>query len=212
MAYELPIKNITPIPATEPAAVPSLWNERYDEIDSNFARIAAFDAAGECLTDAATGIKEVQCPYFVLSDHAVVTVKFAVTNEAEELFLDVNSTGAKPILLRGQPAPADTFKKDYVYTFMYDGTAWNLAGGSGASGDEFLRVTGGTITGELVINGGLIVKTPEGASSDDAIITKKDLDKRLTEMNSSFNLGATQATADGVYKAFSTFATEQGIQ
>jgi len=27
---------ITPIPDTAPAAIPSLWNERYEEIDENF--------------------------------------------------------------------------------------------------------------------------------------------------------------------------------
>lgn len=33
----LPNQTITPIPTTpKPAAVPSLWNERYDEIDENF--------------------------------------------------------------------------------------------------------------------------------------------------------------------------------
>ena len=32
----LPYPNITPIPDTEPDAVPSLWNTRYDEIDENF--------------------------------------------------------------------------------------------------------------------------------------------------------------------------------
>ncbi|NDY73994.1 hypothetical protein DO021_19700 [Desulfobacter hydrogenophilus] len=32
----LPHTNITPIPETEPPAVPSLWNTRYTEIDENF--------------------------------------------------------------------------------------------------------------------------------------------------------------------------------
>lgn len=32
----LPHQQITPIPNTEPEAVPSLWNTRYSEIDENF--------------------------------------------------------------------------------------------------------------------------------------------------------------------------------
>ena len=32
----LPYQNITPIPDTEPDAVPALWNTRYEEIDTNF--------------------------------------------------------------------------------------------------------------------------------------------------------------------------------
>lgn len=39
---QLPHQNITPIPNTEPDAVPSLWNERYEQIDANFQ--AAADA------------------------------------------------------------------------------------------------------------------------------------------------------------------------
>lgn len=210
MAYELPCTSITPIPDTEPAAVPALWNERYSEIDSNFARISAFDAAGDCLTDATTAIKKVTCPYFVLSDRAVVTVKFAVSNEAEGASLDVNDTGAKPIVLRGKAVPADVLKKDYVYAFMFDGTSWNLVGGSGAS-EDCLPLTGGTITGELTINGSLVVNDPKGGESENAIVTKKALEARLTELNNSYDIEGTKATADGVYKAFSMFATEQGI-
>jgi hypothetical protein len=35
----LPNTSITPIPDNEPDAVPSLWNERYDEIDENFENL-----------------------------------------------------------------------------------------------------------------------------------------------------------------------------
>lgn len=35
----LPHANITPIPDTEPDATPELWNERYAEIDENFAAL-----------------------------------------------------------------------------------------------------------------------------------------------------------------------------
>ncbi|MGL5452403.1 MAG: hypothetical protein ACRDBT_08400, partial [Aeromonas sp.] len=36
----IPNQNITPIPNTEPDAVPALWNARYEEIDENFAYLA----------------------------------------------------------------------------------------------------------------------------------------------------------------------------
>ncbi|MGL5947917.1 MAG: hypothetical protein ACRCYV_02510 [Aeromonas sp.] len=36
----LPNPNITPIPNTEPDAVPALWNTRYSEIDANFTALA----------------------------------------------------------------------------------------------------------------------------------------------------------------------------
>ncbi|MGL5289807.1 MAG: hypothetical protein ACRC9N_10080 [Aeromonas sp.] len=36
----IPNQNITPIPNTEPDAVPALWNTRYEEIDENFEYLA----------------------------------------------------------------------------------------------------------------------------------------------------------------------------
>jgi hypothetical protein len=39
MATLLPHPNVTPIPNTEPPAIPSLWNTRYTEIDENFAAL-----------------------------------------------------------------------------------------------------------------------------------------------------------------------------
>lgn len=37
----LPNANISPIPNTEPDAIPSLWNDRYEEIDENFQSLDA---------------------------------------------------------------------------------------------------------------------------------------------------------------------------
>lgn len=49
----LPHSTITPIPNTEPEAVPSLWNTRYVEIDENFANLDTRTTALETEVSAA---------------------------------------------------------------------------------------------------------------------------------------------------------------
>ncbi len=53
----LPHANITPIPDTQPDAVPSLWNARYSEIDENFVNHEGRVAATEAEVSAARGGK-----------------------------------------------------------------------------------------------------------------------------------------------------------
>ena len=47
----LPHVPITPIPNTEPAAVPDLWNTRYQEIDENFKELDKRLVNTEALAD-----------------------------------------------------------------------------------------------------------------------------------------------------------------
>ncbi len=57
MATNLPHSQITPIPDTEPEAVPSLWNTRYEEIDQNFSAVKSGLNATETELAAARGEK-----------------------------------------------------------------------------------------------------------------------------------------------------------
>ncbi len=54
----LPHAAITPIPNNEPDAVPSLWNDRYLEIDENFGNLNGRTGAMESEVQAARGGKE----------------------------------------------------------------------------------------------------------------------------------------------------------
>lgn len=85
---------------------------------------------GTCSTAAGTVAKVVTITpgTFHLTTGAMVTVKFTTTNTAANPTLNVNSTGAKAIYYRGAAVSAGTLAANHVYTFVYDGTRYNLVG------------------------------------------------------------------------------------
>ena len=83
---------------------------------------------GICSTAAATAAKVVSCDGFVLASGAKLTVKFTVTNTAANPTLNINNTGAKAIMYRGSAISAGYLAANRVYTFIYDGTDYELIG------------------------------------------------------------------------------------
>ena len=88
---------------------------------------------GECSTAAATTAKTVTTTdgSYELKTGSAIFVKFTVTNTGAvgSLTLDVDSTGAKPIKYRGSNLPsAGTLSANRLYSFIYDGTNYNLLG------------------------------------------------------------------------------------
>ena len=83
---------------------------------------------GTCSTAAATAAKTVSLTGFTLATGAIVTVKFTVTNTATSPTLNVNGTGAKAIQYRGAAISAGYLAANRVYTFIYDGTNYQLIG------------------------------------------------------------------------------------
>ena len=83
---------------------------------------------GTCSTAAATAAKTVACTSFTLATGAIIRVKFTVTNTADNPTLNVNSTGAKSIFYRGAAITAGYLAAGRVYTFVYDGTNYELVG------------------------------------------------------------------------------------
>ena len=83
---------------------------------------------GTCSTAAATAAKTVSLTGFTLATGAIVTVKFTVTNTAASPTLNVNGTGAKAIQYRGAAISAGYLAANRVYTFIYDGTNYQLIG------------------------------------------------------------------------------------
>ena len=83
---------------------------------------------GTCSTAAATAAKVVSCTGFTLATGAIITVKFSATNTAANPTLNVNSTGAKAIMYRGSAISAGYLAANRVYTFVYDGTDYELIG------------------------------------------------------------------------------------
>ena len=83
---------------------------------------------GSCSTAAGTAAKVVSCTGFVLASGSRITVKFTTTNTAANPTLNVNSTGAKAIMYRGAAISAGYLAAGRVYTFVYDGTNYELVG------------------------------------------------------------------------------------
>ena len=83
---------------------------------------------GTCSTAASTAAKVVSCTGFTLATGAKITVKFTVTNTASNPTLNVNNTGAKAIQYRGSAISSGYLAANRVYTFIYDGTNYQLIG------------------------------------------------------------------------------------
>ena len=83
---------------------------------------------GTCSTAAATVAKVVTIDNFSLETGAEISVKFTVTNTADNPTLNVNSTGAKAIYYRGAAISKGYLAANRTYKFSYDGTSWNLIG------------------------------------------------------------------------------------
>lgn len=94
----------------------------------SFNGTAAITHYGTCSTEAATAAKTVSVTGFTLATGAKVTVKFTVTNTASSPTLNVNSTGAKAIYYRGAAISAGYLAANRTYTFVYNGTQYELIG------------------------------------------------------------------------------------
>lgn len=118
---------------------------------------------GTCDTVASTAAKTVSLSNYALATGSRIVVKFTVTNTAANPTLNVNNTGAKPIVYRGSAISAGYLAANRVYEFVYDGTNWNLMGdldtnntytantGIKLSGNTFQHtnsVTAGTASGD----------------------------------------------------------------
>lgn len=131
----------------------------------NFDGSAAITHFGTCSTAAGTAAKVVSLTSFTLVTGARITIKFTVTNTAASPTLNVNGTGAKPIVYRGSAISAGYLAANRVYEFVYDGTNYALVGdidtntnttysaGAGLtlSGNQFKHtnsVTAGTAKGD----------------------------------------------------------------
>ena len=182
MAFNYPHAKITEIPNTEPAATPNLWNTRYTEINENFDRVKDFNPVAECATAAATAAKVANCPFFVLAKNSFILVRFTVTNTAANATLNVNSTGAKPIKYRNAPVNAGQLAANRAYLMVYDGANWAIVGDLD-TGNEYLRLTGGTVTGAVTFNGNVIVKDPTAGKHP---VTKDYLGNQITQLQNAF--------------------------
>ena len=103
-----------------------------------------------CDTAAATAAKTVSMPGFALMTGATIHVKFMYANEAANPTLNVNSTGAKPIVNYGITPPdgQSGWWDEAIVQLTYDGTSWvrDYGTGAGAAGQGYLIVYNTTLS------------------------------------------------------------------
>jgi len=102
----------------------------------DIARKAEVDVAisiasglGVCKTESSITGKTVTIEGAELVAGRRICVTFTHGNTASEPTLNVNSLGAKPITMDGQPVYTGCFDAGGVYEFVYDGTNWECLSG-----------------------------------------------------------------------------------
>lgn len=83
---------------------------------------------GNCSTPATTASKVVPITDFSLNTGSIVGVKFSYANTANGPSMNVNNTGAKPIMnaLTGKSVAAGDIMASMFAVFIYTGTFWYL--------------------------------------------------------------------------------------
>lgn len=94
-----------------------------------------------CSTAAATVDKVASCSGFTLETGAAVLVKFTTYNTAASPTLNVNSTGAKPMVSNGTTAITTyQWRANQIVLCVYDGTSW-LVANTGTATTTYYGVT-----------------------------------------------------------------------
>ena len=149
---------------------------------------------GSCSTAAGTAAKVVSCTGFVLGTGARITVKFTVTNTAASPTLNVNGTGAKAIKYRGSTISAGYLAANRVYTFIYDGTDYELVGDINTDTNTTYN------TGTASTAGLTKLYTTTGSAVDGTMTQKAITDALSRKAASSHTHRVASTTANGFLK------------
>lgn len=107
-----------------------------------------------CDTAAGTAAKTANIANYVLTEGALVTVKFTNANTASNATLNLNNTGAKPLLYKGSALTTDIISAGDICTFIYstaNSGSYNIINvdalsGAGAGTVKSVGAEGGIIT------------------------------------------------------------------
>ena len=101
-------------------------------ISTSISKLLAMLGYYECSTAAATAAKEVSASGYVLTNGGCIRIKMTNTNTADNVTLNINSTGAKALYYDGAQASAsNTWEAGEVLEVYYDGTQYQCASGGG---------------------------------------------------------------------------------
>ena len=182
---------------------------------------------GSCSTAAATVEKIVSLTGFTLATGAEVTVRFTVTNTAASPTLNVNNTGAKPIVYRNAAISAGYLAANRIYKFVYDGSQYELIGDINTDTNNKVTMTVTTTDTEYPIlttyAGNRTTTATEGArfaanvkiNPSDNSITASKINSNLTTdtyvQGAAGNSLLNSLAAAGTYVSFLRYPSTNGV-
>lgn len=81
-----------------------------------------------CETPGNLPVKIVESGQIRLTSGAEIVVKFINENTASDISINVNGSGAHPILFEGSPIPFSFIRRNGIYAFRFSGTAYEFVG------------------------------------------------------------------------------------
>lgn len=123
---------------------------------------------GVCSTASGTAAKTVSVTDFTLTTNGIVSVRFQEGIGVNSSTLNVNGTGAKPIMLGGVALPAGTIGVNTTVVLQYDGTNWNIVGSpSNIDSSGALLVDMGLPSGTLWATKNIDLTQPDGFAASE---------------------------------------------
>lgn len=123
------------------------------EINKIFTDLAyAGQGIGTCTTAATTAAKTVAISNFLLLKNGIIAVRFTAGIQVAAATLNVNSQGAKPIYINGEPVQPGDIRAGQTAMMAYDGSHWNITsivGNESGGSDQDLYVDMGLPSGLL---------------------------------------------------------------
>lgn len=123
------------------------------EINKIFTDLAyAGQGIGTCSTAATTAAKTVAISNFLLLKNSIIAVRFTAGIQVAAATLNVNSQGAKPIYINGEPVQPGDIRAGQTAMMAYDGSHWNITsivGNESGGSDQDLYVDMGLPSGLL---------------------------------------------------------------
>ena len=116
-----------------------------------FNGVNAITHYSSCATAGNVAEKVISCGNYRLVTGSRIAVKFGFENSANNMSLNVNSTGAKPVYYNGAQIEANKILANKVYDFIYDGNVYNLVGDLDTNTTYPVAETGvtGLLSGDL---------------------------------------------------------------
>lgn len=155
------------------AEVNTMLNELFSELAARDSALQAMMDYYVCDTVAGTAAKTITASGYVLTRGGCIRIKMTNTNTADNVTLNINSTGAKALYYDGVQASAtNTWEAGEVLEVYYDGTQYQCASGSGGKFKSGENVSDTKIINSLFAGGTTdVLSAEQGKNLADLTLT-----------------------------------------